>query len=1853
MKPKIFAATCALWACTVAFGANPGANVFAKPDFAYPKTVSRESSRVMNAALKAGRDTEAVRALMNYTLAETAVDSHLVPQMYAGMDSVAGLVNGQCRILVYLLQAEMLDQVYRADRYKFDRRDAATSGSVSQLGEWSGRQFVDSITALYDKALALASGPDGAAGIESFEGIITSDRNARAYFPTLGDFAACKAYEFFNYGNCHNSVTKAQRNLLVSKMAAASASAPQVIWWRVAGIGTDMWGQISSQRQSVIRELKELYGDMEASEYSGDVLLAIDERLDRSDHELVKWLYDASGSNLRRYPGYYRAGCLKNIVSGLAAPAIRVSSAVTVYPETELPVAVNLTNLTSFKIEVMEVPASYPLSNGDRFEPQRGGKLTPIKTIEYDMAGRVVPFSADTVVNITFPASGRYVLRAVTGNESIDKERFMKDSQIVYCTTLAPFVAGFGQASTLYAVDGKSGSPLKNVNVKLTANRKPQRNLGMTGRDGDLALPSLSGRVHLSDKESRFSRPLYVYGGGNDSSDKTAYTVNIFTSLGLYHPGDTVEWSAVVCCADRVSASLLGGARVKLRATDANYQEFFTDTLTTDSWGRVQGKLMIPGDRLTGSYMLTAKIIDKKNSPIGSVSFMVSDYKLPTFKVELDKPEKLADGSMRISGSAVGYNGFPAADAQVSVEIGNDMWRPWRFWQTVSTQLTTLRTTADAKGSFSVVIPDSLLVSAPYPAGLFTAAVSVMSVGGETVIENTYFQNKENCAIQARAMQVIDATEPVKLDLSVVDIDMKPMAVDVAYELKSADTVVSSGVFSSISPVIDFRNVAPGMYTLRFTVPSMDGSEPVEWHEVAVYRPGDNRSPSSKPLWIPEDSAIASASGKATFTYATPEGRGWVLCTIVDEQGGDIISHRWIEIDGGLHKLDVSLPKGVDKATVSLVSVRDFVTSTLSVKVTRKDTAKGVKINIAGMRDRTEPLGGERWDITLADLQGRPVEGAVMLDMWAAALGSLGGDPSWAFRAERPYLCGFNFIVPSIGSNYLSGGIAMPKYRDCEDLVNPDFQLWGRGWSPETMFQISNLSAGADRGMKLSGASAPTMAARTYDSAKAEVEEEIAADDDMGVGEGAENSVAAEPKVSYRPSEIPLAFFRPMLTTDSKGRLHYSFTMPNAVTEWKVNALAFTRDLCSDMQVASIIASKPLMVNPNMPRFVRSGDEVVIRTVTMNASDTTLAVNTVAELFDVTTGKVLMTDGTAAILDPNEQGVSRLSFKVPADATMLRFRVRGVTDGFSDGEQALIPVLPSVSEVMESQPFYLTPDSLAYTMRLPEIPEDANVTLQYCDNPLWTVVTALPGISQGKPTTSTEAAANIFSASVAGKIVRENPVIVDALRKWISEGAVDSTLVSMLERNPELKQLALSSTPWVRDARSDSERMMRLAMLLDEENIKSSVKEAVKILSGLYVKETGGWRWTSFADDASEWATMRVLSLIGALNSAGAAPSDTELDKMISGSLRYIDSKVAREAAKYPKQTFEAYTLMRGNFTKPVPSGAAVAVNRTVQRLVTGWKKLSPVPKAEVALILHEHGYRNVAAQAVESLDQYALTSPVKGMWWDGVSVGGASRILSAYAVCGAGRHKVDMIRQWLIWQKEAQNWGDCADASMAVASVLTTSRTWLRPSGTVSVTLAGRTLNPLRADYGSGYFAVPLDGHDLSGALLTIHRSGSAPAWGGVTFSYTAPMDSIRSASIDELKIEKHLFRGVAGPSGIQWVETDTMAVGDRVKVVLTINSERTMDYVTIVDERAAGFEPVEQIPHPIVSEGIYFYRENRDSDTRMFVDRLPEGTYQLTYELMVNNCGVYSSGIATVQSQLNTTMTAHSAGSEVTLVP
>ena len=149
-------------------------------------------------------------------------------------------------------------------------------------------------------------------------------------------------------------------------------------------------------------------------------------------------------------------------------------------------------------------------------------------------------------------------------------------------------------------------------------------------------------------------------------------------------------------------------------------------------------------------------------------------------------------------------------------------------------------------------------------------------------------------------------------------------------------------------------------------------------------------------------------------------------------------------------------------------------------------------------------------------------------------------------------------------------------------------------------------------------------------------------------------------------------------------------------------------------------------------------------------------------------------------------------------------------------------------------------------------------------------------------------------------------------------------------------------------------------------------------------------------------------------------------------------------------------------------------------------------------------------------------------------------------------------------------------------------------------------------------------------------------PAYGSVISRFIRRSDEIKARPCDDLSIEKRITALRDG----RWQYVDEVRLGEQVRVLLTIKAKRDLEYVTVIDERPASFEPVNQLPGWVWSDGTGFYRENRDSETRLFIDYMRKGTYQLTVEMTASVAGEFTTGIATIQSQLTPSITAHSAG-------
>lgn len=256
--------------------------------------------------------------------------------------------------------------------------------------------------------------------------------------------------------------------------------------------------------------------------------------------------------------------------------------------------------------------------------------------------------------------------------------------------------------------------------------------------------------------------------------------------------------------------------------------------------------------------------------------------------------------------------------------------------------------------------------------------------------------------------------------------------------------------------------------------------------------------------------------------------------------------------------------------------------------------------------------------------------------------------------------------------------------------------------------------------------------------------------------------------------------------------------------------------------------------------------------------------------------------------------------------------------------------------------------------------------------------------------------------------------------------------------------------------------------------------------------------------------------------------------------------------------------------------------------------------------------------------------------------------ILQAYAAMDAPATEIDAMRQWVTVQAQALDDLAAVNPDYIVAAMLLTGSDWTSVPVSQSVSVDGRPLAISNEESFAGYFAQQLT---PTGKKMTISvtPNGVTPSYGSVISIYTQPATTVKARPGKDLSIEKRCLVERDGA----WVETDRFALGERVRVQLTVKAKRNLEYVSIDDERPAAFAPVDQLPGFVWDGSLGFYRENLDASTRLFIGYLPQGTYHITYDMTAALGGEFISGIATLQSQYAPELTAHSAGNIIYVHP
>lgn len=1827
---------------------------FKTPDFAYPQTVIKDAqallkkSEAMPASLDA--DITRTRAVIELCVAQQAIDFDTTFTQPAFIE--AQLANSKLtdvgRALLTAYEAKLFTDIYRRNSWKYNRVDAPLQPYPADVSEWSGLQFRTHISELLEKAASYAGGTP----LSDLSAVIEASPEGLLYIPTLADFVRKLTYDTYSsFIYSDNSFSDKAKSVCADAIKTSAADSAPWFYWSVEQFGgprgtapeyerlSELYSQHSSAEAAryVLQQMCRHYTPTNISYEANDLEIRQKERERRAD-----FLIAEISNSLKAFPKWYGNNSLKNSLNKLTQPEASFSmpSKAGVGEKT----AIDITYAFAKKVQlgIYSLPAGTTRTDAKAIA-RRMPKVFSAELTPTDTRGKATEyFSIDkpglyaVIISINGTTDGGYVRNLLV-------------------TPLYGFVVNGGPKSAVIVGDYTLGSPLKGTQASLVTNNyrsntnTTPRRLGKTDSDGVLVFDTpksenryISRYISLSyqgvtyDLNKKLDVNPYAPVEESDS-----YDIQIMTDRAIYHPGDSISWAAVLGMKKKgkTEGTVLSGKDVTVKLFDANYKLVDTISVTTDSNGRVYGTFATKKGGLTGDY--TIQVVNKDRSR--TTTIMVSDFKAPTIEAEIKSVRRdvPAPGAVTLEGVAKTYSGMPVAGADVAVTLlGASRWR----WFRPQTTLTTMNVTTTADGTFSVVFPADILAK-PFNNGIpytdFVAQFTVTSLTAETAETSKSFTTGKPYSLDIITPSLANSDKPFDMTIRAYDANgnEKPLAVKWQLCDDAKTPGLPSGTVTAGTPVkLDFSNLTSGDYFFMAEPVDTTLADAAPKDEIRLYSLHRNTLPASVKGFILPESKTKVKNGAAEVLIGTNADRLYLYTITAKKDTLDAV--RLHELRKGFSKVKVKVDKDVSKAQLIVAAILDGEVYNQTVTL-EADKAETTEIIAESFRDKLVPGRGETWRFRLAKGGKTITDAAMVATMYNHALDAL-TDGDWPFIGFKFWQPNSRMTLSSPSFYTISGNVSVRfNYLEEKDIIWPEF-IFADGPRPLYI-----------RGSRMMLKSAATNSAvEDYKEEDVECEatgaiEEAYAADEAGSEVPRPNYCTIDqsksgPKmldVEYREAEVLQAFWKPALVADKDGNIDIVFTVPNANTTWRFKAFAWDKKLNAADYIESALANKPVMVQANLPRFLRQGDTATILATVFNNSDETSAVTTTVEIFDIESGKTVSTQSFTDTIAPLASAIVKIDATAPVSAAAIGYRVRAVAGSFADGEQAAIPVLASATTVIESTEFYLNPDD-SKPFELTVNGKDSELTLQYCQNPIWTIVRAMRGIASTESLTATGTVSHLFSALAAKHITDTNPAIADAIRRWNGNPS-DRALTSMLERNETLKKLLLDQTPWVQTAKSNTARMEALASLLEPGQSAKAIADARTALAK-FQNADGGFCWGGWSHESSVWSTEIVLTTLGIANSLGMLGSD--YDSLLEPAFEYLQKEAAKPRMPETDEDLALIATFFPGYKQTV--GGSRIIRNTVAAIARNWKSDNTTAKAYDVLILAGNGRRAEAAKVLESIRQFGVVRPGMGLCFPNVSdTRSYATIIQAFAKMDASKTEIDAMRQWLTVQAQALDDIGAYNPDYIIAAVMMTGSDWTSVPVAQNVTVNGTPLQIDDIESATGYFAQTIDA--TGKVTITVRPNGVTPSYGSVIAISRRPMKAVKARPGRDLSIEKRCLVERDG----QWVETDRFTLGERVRVQLTVKAKRNLEYVSIDDERPAAFAPVDQLPGYVWDGGLGFYRENLDASTRLFISYLPQGTYHLSYDMTAAAAGTFISGIATLQSQYAPELTAHSAGSPITV--
>ncbi|TVQ81785.1 MAG: alpha-2-macroglobulin, partial [Micavibrio sp.] len=966
----------------------------------------------------------------------------------------------------------------------------------------------------------------------------------------------------------------------------------------------------------------------------------------------------------------------------------------------------------------------------------------------------------------------------------------------------------------------------------------------------------------------------------------------------------------------------------------------------------------------------------------------------------------------------------------------------------------------------------------------------------------------------------------------------------------------------------------------------------------------------------------------------------WVLLT---QESDGIFGYEMLYLEGPVRMVEIPVTQHfMPNVFVQAVSVDQFQLKTVTEEIIVPPEEQFLNVKIISDKQVYQPQEDGVFDILVTDRDGKPVAAEVSLGLVDSAVYYIQQEYAPDIREffygdKRPHGVQtrtafqqrqFVHLVRDKNGNLVPYGHERRAAEDSRTGKRDD----------GIRQQLGQRGGGAVVGdsVRMELAEGAPMAARSATADMGMAMDEMAASPPMMKSREAPSVVSgedgAEPRVrdDFRSTVI----WQPSVKTGADGKARVKVTFPDSLTTWRMTARTVTQTTRVGNVTHEVQSNKPLMVRLQAPRFFTERDRVTVSALIDNLTEEAVTVTPriaveglVVDGLIIRSRSVLQDgqkiNGTEMPVTVPAGGQTRVEWAVTArQAGEAVITVSAGQGTMADAMRRSYTVIPHGIEKFIAEAAVLKNgggQQMRFTVPAERIKDSTGLQITLSPSLAANMLDALPYLAEFPYGCVEQTMSRFLPAVIVRSTLRETGISEKDVQDYINN-------VLTPRGDPEHPQRRTESTVSQLDAMVDA----GLARIYDMQNAN------------------GGWGWWK------ESRPDRFMSayVVWGLALAREAGIDVRADVLMRG-VAYLQRELVQEQDNPDNLAWMLHALAYAG-------SDSVFDTRMRDRLWEMRDRLNPYTRALFALSEQRRGHAERSRILGENLANGVLEDREHGTarWgesgihyrWSEGGVEATAFVIKALSNIAQDSDYLEPAVKWLTLNRRGGRWKNTRDTAIAILAL----SDYLKTSGELAadygykVTLNGRTIREGRVDRDNIFtfdriIDIPADAVSDGENIVAVEMTGRGALYVSGYLTYFTLEEPITKAG-NEIYVDRKYYIQSVKETLMQgykedWKKLedgDTVKSGDRIRVDVVMEAKNHYEYLISEDYKPAGFEST------VLTSGagqalvldedgretgrtIPLYQEFRDRHAAFFIDKMPQGTYLIRYELRAEVPGVF----------------------------